>query len=311
MSAAPRLGRLRDWALGLGLLLALILAVHFSVGWGPLLAPWLSLSSWLLAWLFLLSALSYGLRAYRVYDYFRPRLKGDFPVVLRLSVLHNTANNLLPMRAGELVFPWLMRRYFGHGMLESTAALLWMRLLDLHFLALVALLILNLRHPSWLWWGLAGLWLAGLGLILLSGRIAGSRWLQGAATWRATLRRALGAAPRDAWLLVRVYLWTGLIWVLKLAAFTSVLKFFLPLDLGRLLAGVLGAELSSVLPFHGVAGSGSYELAAVAALLPFGVDPELALAGAVNLHLFLLGVTLVLGGLALLLPKRAGQASEP
>jgi glycosyltransferase 2 family protein len=67
----------------------------------------------------------------------------------------------------------------------------------------------------------------------------------------------------------------------------------------------MGTELSSVLPFHGIAGSGSYELAAVAALVPLGVDPKLALAGAVNLHLFLLGSTLLLGALAFLLPRGA------
>jgi hypothetical protein len=39
-----------------------------------------------------------------------------------------------------------------------------------------------------------------------------------------------------------------------------------------------------------------------------GVDPRLALAGAVNLHLFLLGSTLVLGGLALLLPETSVRA---
>jgi hypothetical protein len=44
-------------------------------------------------------------------------------------------------------------------------------------------------------------------------------------------------------------------------------------------------------------------LAAVAALVPAGVDPRAALAGAVNLHLFVLGVTLLLGALAFLLPK--------
>lgn len=301
----PRIGRLRDWAFGVALLAALVLAVHYTIGWGPLLAPWLALSPWLLAWLFLLSAVSYGLRAFRVYDYFRPRFTGSFLVVLRLSVLHNTANNLLPMRAGEMVFPWLMRRYFGHGFLDSTAALMWIRVLDLHFLVLVAILVLNLTHPSWLWWAAAGLWLAGLSLMALVSRFAESRWLDGSGRLRALARRILSAAPCDAWLVARIYLWTALIWVLKLAAFTSVLKFFLPLDLGRLLAGVLGAELSSVLPFHGVAGSGSYELAAVAALLPFGVDPKAALAGAVNLHLFLLGVTLILGGLAFLLPRRA------
>jgi predicted phage tail protein len=37
-------------------------------------------------------------------------------------------------------------------------------------------------------------------------------------------------------------------------------------------------------------------------LLPAGIEPTAALAGAVNLHLFLLGVTLILGTLAFLLP---------
>jgi uncharacterized membrane protein YbhN (UPF0104 family) len=40
----------------------------------------------------------------------------------------------------------------------------------------------------------------------------------------------------------------------------------------------MGAELSSVLPFHGIAGSGSYELAMVAALVPLGVSAEAAFA---------------------------------
>jgi glycosyltransferase 2 family protein len=308
--ASPRFGRLRDWILGAALLLGLVLAVHFSIGWGPLLSPWLSLSPWLLAWLFLLTALSYGLRAVRVYDYFRPRFAGRFLSVLRLSVLHNTANNLLPMRAGEMVFPWLMRRYFGHGLLDAVGALLWIRLLDLHFLGLVAIFVLNLRYPSWLWWLLAGFWLASLALIALAPALAAARVLGKAGRLRSAVRRVLAAAPADMRLIARVYGWTALLWALKLAAFTSVLNFFLALDLGRLLAGVLGAELSSVLPFHGVAGSGSYELAAVAALVPFGVDPKLALAGAVNLHLFLLGSTLILGGLAFLLPVKVLRSPE-
>jgi predicted phage tail protein len=43
----------------------------------------------------------------------------------------------------------------------------------------------------------------------------------------------------------------------------------------------------------------------VAALLPTGIAAETALAGAVNLHLFLLGVTLLLGLAALLSPRPA------
>lgn len=306
-----KIGRLRDWVWGGALLLALLLAVQLTVGWGPLLAPWRQFSPWLLAWLLALTATSYLLRAVRVYDYFRPRFAGAFLVVLRLSVLHNMANNLLPMRAGELVFPWLMRRYFGQNLLDAAAALLWIRLLDLHFLALVALLILYLSNPSWLWWAVGLGWLAGLAAVAGVGRIGNRGLVAGAGRLRGLVRRLLLAAPRDLWLVARLYVWTALTWVLKFVAFVSLLRSFLPLEMWRLITGVMGAELSSVLPFHGIAGSGSYELAVVAALAPLGVDPRLALAGAVNLHLFLLGATLILGVLALFLPKRGMVAASP
>ncbi len=305
----PRFGRLRDWIIG-GLLLAtLLVAVQWTVGWRSLLAPWRDLSPWLLAWLLLLTASSYALRAVRVSDYFSPRFAGRFLLMLRLTILHNTANNLLPMRTGELVFPWLMRRYFGQGLLESAAALLWLRLFDLHCLVLIALLIAHLSQPSLLWWLLALLWIAGLGLIPVIGGLSQMAILNGDGRLRSVICRVLVSAPRHPRLILRIYIWTVLIWGLKFAAFTSLLSDFLHSDVWRLLAGVMGAELSTVLPFHGIAGAGSYELAAVAALVPLGVDPRLALAGAVNLHLFLLGATLILGALALRLPKPAQPAS--
>lgn len=310
LAATPslrRIGRARDWLIGTALLAALIIAVHLAVGWGPLLSPWRTLSPLLLAGLFTLTALSYGLRAVRVYDYFMPRFKGRFPTVLRLSVLHNSANNLLPMRAGEMVFPWLMRRYFGHGFLDATAVLLWIRLLDLHFLVLIGLMILYLREPLWVWWLAGGLWLAALVLFVPLGRLLSAGTAHRRAgmlgTLRHLMRRLMQAAPSRPAIIARVYLWTALTWILKFTAFAVLLEHFLPLEFWRLLTGVMGAELSTVLPFHGIAGSGSYEIAVVAALTPLGVDPRLALAGAVNLHLFLLGTTLVLGALAFLLPK--------
>ncbi|MEA3273878.1 MAG: lysylphosphatidylglycerol synthase transmembrane domain-containing protein [Pseudomonadota bacterium] len=296
-----RLGRPRDWIIGGLLLLALVLAVSLSVGWGPLLAPWRSLSMVELATLLALSALSYLLRAVRVYDYFRPSFDGRIAAVLRLSVLHNTANNLLPMRAGEMVFPWLMRRYFAHGFVDATAALVWIRLLDLHFLGLIGIFTLYLREPSWLWPSAGLLW---LGLLPLAGLVRNLMPAGGDGRLRKILRLLTDAAPGSGGRVLRIYLWTALSWSTKFIAFATLLHHFLPVDLWLVLIGVMGAELSSVLPFHGIAGSGSYELAAVAALVPLGVSAEKALAGAVNLHLFLLGVTLLLGVLALLLPVR-------
>jgi len=306
MSPAPssslQLGRARDWWLGALLLLALVVGVQWWIGWATLLEPWRTFSPLALVWLFVMTALSYALRAVRVHDYFRSRFSGQFLGVLRLSVLHNTANNLLPMRSGELVFPWLMRRYFGFDLLEAGASLIWIRLLDLHCLGLVGLVLLWLAQPSPWWWLAALVWLAGLVLaVRLAPRLAAGLAPRGRLGRLAG--RLLEAAPRERGVMARVYLWTMLTWTLKFIAFATVLQHFLGVDWWRVLAGVMGAELSSVLPFHGVAGSGSYELAAVAALVPLGVEPSRALAGAVNLHLFLLGSTLVLGVLALLLPR--------
>jgi uncharacterized membrane protein YbhN (UPF0104 family) len=302
-SALPRLGRPRDWLIGAALLVGLFIAVDKSVGWATLLSPWLRLSPWLLLVAFVLTALSYLLRAVRVYDFFGAPVRGRFITVLRLSVLHNTANNLLPMRTGEMLFPWLMRRYFGHGFLAAGASLLWIRLMDLHVLGLAGLLVLVAAR--------SGLALAARGADLdravaghgQAGRLR--RWQTG---WAAG---AFGASPAswpspvrpDQTLIGRLYLWTALTWLLKLAAFAAVLRHFLAVDFWKVLAGVLGAELSSVLPFHGIAGAGSYELATVAAMLPFGVSATDALTGAVNLHLFVLGTTLILGLFALLIPR--------
>jgi uncharacterized membrane protein YbhN (UPF0104 family) len=294
----PRLGRARDWIVGAMLLAAVIAGMSLTVGWRPLLTPWRHLSPVELLPPVGLTALSYGLRAVRVREYFSPRLDGSFVAVLRLSVLHTAANNLLPMRTGEMVFPCLMGRYFGYGFISATASLLWIRMLDLHFLGLMGILILDLREPSWLWLLAALLWMAVLPILGLTGRLMP----RGQGRLGKALRLMIEAAPPSAARAFRIYLWTALVWASKFLAFALVLRYFLSAQIWQILLGVMGAELSTVLPFHGIAGSGSYELAVVGALLPVGVGAAAALAGAVNLHLFLLGVTLILGALALLLP---------
>jgi hypothetical protein len=304
----PRLGRPWDWLIGGTLFVGLLIAVEHRVGFEPLLAPWRTLPVSLLTGVFLLTTMSYVLRAVRVYDYFHAVVGGHFLAVLRLSILHNAANNLLPMRLGEVVFPWLMQRYFGHGFLAAGASLLWIRLMDLHSLCLGALVALWLYQPSW-WWPIPVLlWLSVLPAGLAFRR---SSWIQ--TLRRGRLRRLLmflsDAAPADERRLYRLYLWTLLSWGAKLTAFALVLAHFVEAAPWQLLSGVLGAELSSILPFHGIAGAGSYELAGMVALVPVGVSVESALAGAVNLHLYLLGATLALGAIALFLPKPRSRAS--
>lgn len=304
-----RFGRPRDWLIGAALLAGLFIAVDKGVGWGKLLSPWHTLSPWLLLVAFVLTALSYLLRGVRVYDFFGEPMQGRFLTVLRLSVLHNTANNLLPMRTGEMVFPWLMRRYFGHGFLAAGASLLWIRLMDLHVLGLAGLLVLWLRDPAWIWPLAALVWISLLPIMAKLIAHAVDKPGGSGRLWRIA-RFIAESGPARPTLIARLYLWTALCWLLKLVAFAAVLRHFVAVDFWKVLAGVLGAELSSVLPFHGIAGAGSYELATVVAMVPFGVSATDALTGAVNLHLFLLGTTLILGLMALIIPRGPTEADQ-
>jgi uncharacterized membrane protein YbhN (UPF0104 family) len=294
--------RLRDWLIGGLVLCALLWWLDRYIGWQPLLAPWRDFVPLELLGLLTLSCVSYLLRAVRIYDYFRARLGGQFLLSLRLSILHNVANNLLPMRTGEAAFPILMRRYFGQGMAESLLSLLWIRALDLHLLLGMALAVLWLRQMEWLWFGVLLAWLGALLLVYPLQRPL-LTWLEGKTgrLWKLA-GKILGTLPQSQGLFLRIYLWTLLIWLAKIAAFIAVLLHFLPIPLWQGLLGVMGAELSSILPVHGIAGAGSYELAMTAVLVPLGIEAKAAMQGAVNLHLFLLGVTLLLGLVALLLP---------
>ena len=305
-------GTARQWLLGGALLAALVAWVHHAVGWQALLAPWGDLSAAQLAGLLALAALSYLLRAVRAYDALRSLVRGRFLTMLRVTVLHTAANNLLPMRLGEAAFPLLVRRHFGLRLTRGTLALAWIRLMDLHVLRLVAGVALLLSTTASLApWLLLGGWTLALPLALrllpaLAGRVAAD----GVAG--RLLQAVRDTGPADVPELARLYLWTVLSWVAKLAAFAAITAHFLAAPAGTILAGIVGAELSSVLPFHGVAGAGSYEAAMVAALYPFGVQPAAALGAAVNLHLFLLGVTLLSSLAALLIPApRAGTAVDP
>lgn len=299
------------------LLLALIVIVQWSYGWAALLQPWLGLSYSVIATALVLVFTSYALRAVRLWDYFRNDMRGRFGLSLKLMLQHNLLNNLLPMRTGEISFPLLMVRYFQIPMTQSVPALLWFRLLDLHVLALLAWI--GIAHQ---WLGLpvflliVVLWLAVPAIVMLAARAWQRRLhVQAGRPWRQKLQQLLATLPQNhsAWL--RSWFWTALNWVVKLSVFAWVMLQFVPMSFYAALLGAVGGDITSVLPVHGLAGAGTYEAGVVAALLPFGVAPTQALVAAVNLHLFMLGATLLAGALSLLLPTqhiqhKIGTSSE-
>ncbi|MGD9887724.1 MAG: lysylphosphatidylglycerol synthase domain-containing protein [Halothiobacillaceae bacterium] len=278
----------------------LAIVVEWAFGWARLLSPWAAISGAGLALAIGLMLASYMLRAWRVADHFA--IRGHFGTVLSLNLQHNLWNNLLPMRAGELSFPLLMRQKFGTDPAYALAGLFWIRLIDAQVLAALAL-------GSLLW--LAKIELLALLLVLvalfapfvfwalrhkLSARVASMR----AGKLHTLFDKALTGLPRDRAHFARGVLLTWANWLVKLAALAWVLRQFAPMTWTAAGLGVLGGEVTSVLPIHAPGGFGTYEAGMLAALLPQGLNLELASMAAINTHLFLLGTSLVFGLLAML-----------
>lgn len=107
--------------------------------------------------------------------------------------------------------------------------------------------------------------------------------------------------------------WTWANWLIKLLTLAWVLSHVAQLGLAAALAGAIGGDLTTVLPIHAPGGFGTFEAGVVLALQPFGLDATSALAAAVNLHLFVLGSSLLAALMVLLIkvPGQTGQEREP
>lgn len=292
------------------LVLLLAIVIEWAFGWAHLLSPWASISLGGLLLAIGLMLASYVLRAWRVADHFA--IRGHFGAVLSLNLQHNLWNNLLPMRSGELSFPLLMRQTFGTDPGYALAGLFWIRLVDAQVLAALAL-------GSLLW--LAKVEALALGLVLLALLAPFVFWaLRGRlAAWVATLRegkarkfleKILSGLPRDSAHFAHGVLLTWANWLVKLAALAWVLRQFVSLDWSGAGLGVLGGEITSVLPIHAPGGFGTYEAGMLATLLPQGLNLEMATLAAINTHLFLLGTSLVFGLLAMLIPAKSATMRQ-
>jgi hypothetical protein len=231
---------------------------------------------------------------------------------LRVILMHNAAINLLPMRAGELSFPWLASRELGMPVARAIACLMWMRVQDLVVLAGLGLA---------LWPGLP-MWLRAVGLaaLVLGWQVANwlmRRWFKRHALTSTGREGKLGALMRRlqhallepehhhplAWLATLAN------WSLKLAAGACLLSAVSTAPLGVAWAGALGGELAAIVPLQGPAGFGTYEAgvwAGMASNLPAAsptTSPVLtqAVSAALALHVCFLLCAVLAGALATVL----------
>lgn len=302
---------LKFW-LGAGLLILLLALVEQSYGWGAVLSSWQQVPAHSLIIALLLMLLSYLLRALRFYDFFQSYCHGRFILLTRITVLHNFFNNLMPMRSGEASFPLLMKQHFNLPYRHSTPALLWLRILDLYALLVLAAISLKSLLPLSTELQLAlTLLLLVIPLLVLPMQNALESWLRSRSSSLSNkLIELMHALPKSPWPFVRALFWTLLNWSLKLAVYSWLLQQFIPLPFAQSWVGVTSGELSSVLPINGLAGAGTYEAGVLAGLLPWQPDIPSALAASVNLHLFILGTTVLLTALITLLTWQYRQPSE-
>jgi hypothetical protein len=246
---------------------------------------------------------SYVLRALRVYEEFHHDSTVKFGACLRIVLIHNAAVNVMPFRGGEAAFPVLLGRTFGTPLTRALASLFWFRLQDALVVAVVAVMV---------WPGLPWVVRGSGVLALLAFAFFFPRWAQRPHDWAgrgalagkfAKLRDAFAESSRHARL---GWWWTVANWSVKLAAQAWLLAALLDTAMPNGAAGALGAELAAILPIQGVAGFGTYEAGAAAALLPHGIALDDGLKAALALHIFIIASALCAGALAM-----AYSAKEP
>lgn len=285
------------WLLGITLFIVVLVIVEVQVGWLTTLSYWRSISLSTLFLAFCLFAGSHILRAYRIYELVLRSRSVAFFAVIKLSALHQFANNLLPMRLGEVVFPLLLKRYFGIRFSRGFARLIWLRVLDLAIMGGVATLLVLASVSMFYRWGVLGLGVLALVWFVLLHKALLSR----SQKLRNIVNVLAQTAPVDVAQWLRLLLWTVIAWGLKLAAITLIIVSFADVGFDGALAGALGAELSGILPLHGLAGAGSYEAAFFAGMALLKSPSNELLAVAVNTHLFVLLSTSVVTLLSLLI----------
>jgi uncharacterized membrane protein YbhN (UPF0104 family) len=250
--------------------------------------------------LFLLGAVSWLLRGLRTWIVFEHLTLSDG---LGMSFLHNTANNLLPMRLGELALPilarWLGRVDFSVGL----TSLIWIRLLDLLSLMGIAVAIISLPILDFYALGLLGT-LVFLTPLLLSWLVPKTQHIT-LPTRLHQARAQLIFEAQNGSRLHRIWRLTVLAWLTKLLAMAILLGTLADLPISAVMTTILGAELSSVLPIHGIAGAGSYQAGGVIGASASGLSPVQGLELSIQLHLYVLSLTALFGILGtLILMKR-------
>ncbi len=240
---------------------------------------------WIVATLGLLA--SYALRALRLFVEWQPQVRGiRYADCLRLMLLHNAAVNIMPMRAGEAGYAWIVHRQWGVPLADAVASLLWLRLQDVAILAAFALAWL-LPIPALAGAGLALIWIVSYALVTphLGSMLAFLPWRPLQKVGAYAQRPGQQAWRRPASLACALANWS-----VKLGVLATLLAALADITTFDALRGSLGGELAAVLPVQGPAGLGTYEAGVWGGVALRASAASLAHVGAAALAVHLLGL---------------------
>jgi len=282
--------------LAIGLLVATVSIAASLLDLTAVVTAFGSLSAHTILIILVLGSISWLLRGLRTWLLFEqvPLLEA-----LGMSFVHNTANNLAPMRLGELALPmlarWLGKVEFSVGL----TSLLWIRLLDFISLVGISLCILLLPSAGSVMLALlaALIFLTPLLIAVVVPKTQGVRLPKILEQARSQLifESQNGRRLHQMWRL------TILAWLAKILGMAILLATLSGIAITDVISTILGAELSSILPIHGLAGAGSYEAGGIIGSTLVGLSPILALEMTIQLHIYVLSLTAVFGILGVLL----------
>jgi hypothetical protein len=286
-----------------GLLLALALGLLLS-GWPGAAPAWRRLldmgaGGWTFGALGLLA--SHALRAGRLHAEWGARAGVDVAEAWRVTVWHHAAVNLLPMRSGELGYPFLLRKRWQVPLGDSAGSLLWMRLQDACVLAGLAVWLLAAvamhRGRLTLPFVLAIDAVAAGAVLVLA--VRGAAWAEAmgqrtvASGWRWFRLQSVclaicrgGARSQPA-----TWAWCLGNWMVKLGTLGWLLAVATGAPWLATLTGALSGEVAAVLPLQPPGGFGAYEAAVAFGIGALHAAPVQELLGAaLALHLFVIAV---------------------
>ena len=289
--------------IALSFLVGLGIWVDANLNWQEILTVWALIDPYHVAAIVVLVMLSHVIRATRIHHAYKQAHSVRWASITGVSFTHNTLSFLLPMRLGELALPLLSRNRLNIPIGYSSATLVLIRIFDAHWL----LILLGLFAGSTLLNGSA-LWIVGIlvasmpvGLALLSNFTLKSE--------RFTSIRPLVSQRRT---LIILYLYTGLIWVLKLSALAYLSATLGDIALHHAWIATIIADASALSPITGFANAGTFEAAFALPLLPLGYESSATVITALNLHLLILVTNIAAGaiGFTLLLFNKTPKASQ-